>query len=146
MKRTAIFFLLVCIPLIGMDAQNWLTDFDQAKEIAENQDRQILLVFSGSDWCAPCIRLERNIWQSQEFIDFAREHYVLLRADFPRSRKKRLPDDQMKKNEVLAEKYNARGFFPLVVLLNSGGSVLGTTGYKDASPSEYIEVLKSLNR
>lgn len=50
----------------------------------------------------------------------------------------------MKKNEALAEKYNTRGFFPLVVLLDSDGNVLGTTGYKDVSATEYIKILESL--
>jgi len=68
----------------------------------------------------------------------------LLRADFPRNKGNQLSKEQLKKNEALAEKYNTRGFFPLVVLLNSSGQVLGTTGYKNVSPSEYIKILESL--
>jgi len=128
----------------GLFSQNWLTDLDDAKEISKAKEFPILLVFSGSDWCGPCIKLDRNIWQTTEFIDYSKDHLILLRADFPRGRDNQLSAEQMKKNEALAEKYNTRGFFPLVVLLDSDGNVLGTTGYKDVSATEYIKILESL--
>jgi thiol-disulfide isomerase/thioredoxin len=48
-------------------SQNWQTNFDEAKKIAIDQDKNIIIVFSGSDWCAPCIKLDKNIWQSDAF-------------------------------------------------------------------------------
>lgn len=144
MKRIVISLLIVFLSMNGLFSQNWLTDLDDAKEISKEKELPILLVFSGSDWCGPCIKLDRNIWQTKEFVDYSKEHFVLLRADFPRSRNNQLSAVQMKKNEALAEKYNTRGFFPLVVLLDSNGNVLGTTGYKDVSPTEYIKILESL--
>jgi thioredoxin-related protein len=145
MKQFIVFLLITFFSWSGLFSQNWVTDFEDAKDISKEKEVPVLLVFSGSDWCAPCIKLERNIWQSQEFIDYSEEHFVLLRADFPRNKKHQLPEEQLKKNETLAEKYNTRGFFPLVVLLDSDGNVLGTTGYKDVSPTEYINILVSLN-
>ncbi|RCW36050.1 thioredoxin family protein [Marinilabilia salmonicolor] len=144
MKRIIFSLFVTVIFVNGIQAQNWLTDFNEAKVISEKKDIPILLVFSGSDWCAPCIKLDRNIWQSRTFIEYSKDHYVLLRADFPRNKGNQLSKEQLKKNEALAEKYNTRGFFPLVVLLNSSGQVLGTTGYKNVSPSEYIKILESL--
>ncbi|WP_291861068.1 thioredoxin family protein [Marinilabilia sp.] len=144
MKRVVVSLLIVFISVNGLFSQNWLTDLEDAKEISKEKELPILLVFSGSDWCGPCIKLDRNIWKTNEFIDYSKDHFVLLRADFPRSRNNQLSAEQMKKNEALAEKYNTRGFFPLVVLLDSEGNVLGTTGYKDVSPTEYIEILESL--
>jgi thioredoxin-related protein len=126
-----------------VQAQEWLSDIAEAKKVALEQNRPILLVFQGSDWCAPCMKLERKIWDSQVFKDYAKEHYVLLRADFPRKRKNQLPKDQQEKNNLLAEKYNTQGFFPFVALLNSQGEVLGKTGYEKISPEEYIKLLNS---
>jgi thioredoxin-related protein len=145
MKRIVVSLLIVFLSVNGLFSQNWLTDLDDAKGISKEKELPILLVFSGSDWCGPCIKLDRNIWQTNEFIDYSKDHFVLVRADFPRRRNNQLSAEQMKKNEALAEKYNTRGFFPLVVLLDSDGIVLGTTGYKDVSPPEYIKILESLN-
>lgn len=123
--------------------QNWLTDLKDAESEAANRNCHIILVFQGSDWCAPCIKLDREIWQSDAFKKYADEKAVLLKADFPRKSANQLSPAQQKKNERLAEEYNKQGFFPLVVVLDPKGKVLGTTGYKKTSPEEYIEILDS---
>lgn len=139
-----IFILLALVISSIASAQNWETNWDEASTKAKQNNQNIILVFSGSDWCGPCIKLDREIWQSAEFQSFANEHWVLLRADFPRKKKNELPEIQVAENARLAEKYNEYGYFPLVVLLNSEGKVLGKTGYKNISVKGYIEELKTL--
>lgn len=124
-------------------AQQWELDLKVAKKIARDTDRSIILVFSGSDWCAPCIKLERQIWNSEKFKAYAKKHYVMVRADFPKRKGNKLSPEQAQKNEVLAEKYNANGFFPFVVVMDKNATVLGNTGYKKLSPQEYIAHLNS---
>ena len=104
------------------------------------------LVFSGSDWCAPCMKLDRFIWQSEEFKAFSNDHFILLRADFPKQKKNKLSDEQQAHNDRLAAKYNRNGYFPLVVILNKNGEIIGTTGYKNLSPAEYIKQLIALEK
>ncbi len=128
---------------MSVQSQEWITDMQKAGEIAARENKKIILVFSGSDWCAPCIKLEKEIWNSPEFQEYAKEHYVMLRADFPRKKKNQLPKEQQEKNNKLFEKYNPQGYFPFVVVLTPGGKVLGTTGYKKVSPGEYIKELNS---
>jgi len=124
-------------------AQEWQTDYADALEGAKEQHKPILLVFAGSDWCAPCIKLEKKKWQSDVFRSFAKEHFVLYKADFPRKKANRLPVALAEKNGALAEKYNPNGHFPLVVLLDSNENVLGETGYLKSTPEAYLELLKS---
>ncbi len=142
MKRI-LFYCLLALPLFTI-AQDWQTDFETAEKLAYEQNKPIILVFQGSDWCAPCIKLDREIWSSQEFIDYSKDHFIMLKADFPRSRKNRLSPEQQEKNNALAEKYNKDGYFPLVVILDKDGKVLGKTGYKKISPEEYIQLLESI--
>jgi thioredoxin-related protein len=138
-----IFYLFFSTITFGY-SQNWKTNFDEAKKEATEQNKKILLVFSGSDWCAPCIKLDKNIWQSEEFKVFANDNYILLRADFPKKKANALPLEIKNGNQILAEKYNNEGFFPLVVLLDNTGKVLGKKGFENISPSEYIKQLQSL--
>lgn len=133
--------LLLLIAGISLRAQEWRVDFKEAKLIAKQENKAILLVFQGSDWCAPCMKLEREIWQSESFKAFAKDKLVLLKADFPRKKKNALSKDQIDHNKQLAEKYNSKGYFPLVVMLNHEGKVLGSSAYKKLSPEEYIEIL-----
>ncbi|MBD8489123.1 thioredoxin family protein [Echinicola sp. CAU 1574] len=144
MKKIQITLILFMLSLLTVNAQDWLTDFDQAKKIAEDKGLPIVLVFQGSDWCAPCIKLDREVWSTDAFKDYAKKHFVMLKADFPRKPKNALPKEQEEHNKQLAEQYNRNGYFPFVVLLNEEGKVLGETGYKHLGPEEYIVHLKKL--
>ncbi len=130
----------------ALQAQNWEHDLETAKTRASQEGKNILLVFSGSDWCIPCMKLEREIWDSEEFKKDSEEHFVLLRADFPKRKANKLSDEQQKKNDHLAELYNKQGIFPMVAILDKEGKMLGTTGYKSISPKEYIALLHSLEK
>lgn len=130
-----LFFLLISL---SMNAQDWQLNLDESKELAQNENKQILLVFSGSDWCAPCIKLEKKIWKSQDFQDYAKDNLVLLRADFPRLKKNQPSKKQQEHNNMLAENYNPNGYFPFVVLMDAQGKVLNQLGYKNIDPKTYI--------
>jgi len=129
--------------MLSANAQEWLTDLEQAKTNATEKNKKIILVFQGSDWCAPCIKLDKEIWSTNEFKNYAKKHFVLLKADFPRKKKNKLEKSQQEKNNKLAEKYNTKGFFPFVVVLNNEGVVLGESGYKKITPVEYAKLLDS---
>ena len=141
MKRIYILITLFLCSIQMMNAQEWVTDFGKAKEIATQQKKPIILVFQGSDWCAPCIKLEREVWHV--FKDYAATHFVMLKADFPKRKKNVLSVKQTEQNNKLAEVYNKNGYFPLVVVLDKDGKILGETGYKKLSPQEYIKLLNS---
>lgn len=134
--------MLLFISASGI-SQNWMTDFATATHLAQKQNKKIILVFSGSDWCAPCMKLENEIWKSDEFKKFADENYILLKADFPRRKKNALPKHQQEHNNQLAAIYNVNGYFPFVVVLNSQGKVIGQTGYTKTTPKNYINALES---
>ena len=124
-------------------AQNWVLDFDKALIIAKDSNKIIILVFSGSDWCAPCMKLEKEVWQTDTFQKYANDHYVMVRADFPRKKANKLSKEQENKNAHLAEMYNPNGYFPSVVIIDKNKNILLQTGYKKLSPQEYIEHLNS---
>ena len=150
LKSKAIMFKKIVFTLIvlvsaqqTLHAQNWLTSWSAAKERATTQDKPIILVFQGSDWCAPCIKLDKEIWQSDAFKSYAQKHYVMLQADFPRKKKNALPEAQQKANNTLAEQYNPNGYFPFVVVLDKNGRILGKAGYEKITPDAYIKKINA---
>ena len=145
MKKFLSVSILILIAAASM-AQTWEKNFEIAKERSAREGKNIVLCFSGSDWCIPCIKLEKTIWESKEFASYSQAHFVLLRADFPKKKANALPKEQQDQNDKLAENYNKQGMFPLVVLLNKSGKVLGTTSYKNVSPTEYIALLHSFEK
>ena len=117
----------------------WLTNFEEAKTQAHQEDKLILLNFSGSDWCGPCIKMKKEVFESDAFGTTAEKNLVLVRADFPRSKKNQLSKEQTKHNEELAEKYNPQGKFPYTVLLDADGKVIKEwDGYVFASQDKFI--------
>ena len=105
-------------------SSSWLTNFDEAKQVAEKSHKMILLTFSGSDWCVPCIRLHKEVFESAEFEKYAENNLVLVNADFPRLKKNRLSKEQTMMNEHLADQFNRNGSFPLTILLDANGKLV----------------------
>src|SRR5712671_5759429 len=89
---------------IFVSSPEWLTDLSKAQQEAAKSKKVILLNFSGSDWCGPCIRLKREIFGSDVFSNYAVEHLLLVSADFPRLKKNQLSKEQTKQNEAIADK------------------------------------------
>lgn len=135
MKLLLITFLTGLITTV-----TWLGDFNQATAEAAKSHKLILINFSGSDWCGPCIRERKEILEKEAFENYASEHLVLVRADFPRQKKNQLSKEQTKRNEALADKYNPDGKFPYTLLVDDHGKILKTwDGFPDVSPEKFVE-------
>jgi thiol-disulfide isomerase/thioredoxin len=102
----------------------WHLNMREAREIARKEHRYILLNFSGSDWCGPCIMLRKGIFDDPVFAGFADSALVLVNADFPRMKKNQLAKEQQRLNDQLADEYNSQGKFPLTLLLDMDGKVV----------------------
>jgi thiol-disulfide isomerase/thioredoxin len=104
----------------------------------------MLLNFSGSDWCGPCIRLRKLVFESRVFISYADSNLVLINADFPRLKKNKLSKEQQKKNDRIADKYNPKGIFPYTALLDADGKIIRIwEGNPDLSPEQFTRQLKA---
>lgn len=132
------------VPSSIEESDIWLTDYEAAIAKAKDENKPVLLSFAGSDWCKPCIMLTREVFETPEFKDYAKENLVLVLLDFPRLKKNKLSDEQTKHNENLAAKYNKTGEFPLVVLLDANGEVIAKTGYQKGGAQHFIEYLDSV--
>lgn len=137
------FAALLLTTMMFTSTTNWLTNFTDAQKIAKEKNQLILLNFSGSDWCGPCIRMKKEIFGNQVFNDYATSNLVLVNADFPRNKKNKLDKAQVKLNEALADKYNAEGKFPYTLLLDADGKVLKKwDGFPNEKPEEFVASIK----
>lgn len=95
--------------------EGWTDDLDKALEKAKAEKKSVLVEFTGSDWCPPCIAMRKNVFSKKEFVEAASKDFILVELDFPKGN-----PDVKKKNEPLAKKYKIEGF-PTVILLDSEG-------------------------
>lgn len=135
----SIFFLFLCSLLPA--AVSSQTAVHDAALPTDSLSRPVLLVFSGSDWCQPCIRFEKKVLTDEAFRQFAGTHLTLEKADFPQ--RKKLPPDQVRRNEQLAAQYNPEGLFPHVVLLRPDRTLLAVLPTDADSGAEFLRVLKT---
>ncbi|MCF0075307.1 thioredoxin family protein [Dyadobacter sp. CY261] len=122
---------------------DWKLNFAEAKTQANADHKMILLNFSGSDWCGPCIKLKKEVFESEVFVSYASEKLVLVRADFPRQKKNQLSKEQVAHNEDLADRYNPKGLFPLTVLIDSKGKVIREWEGFPTSSETFLSDLRS---
>ena len=95
--------------------EGWTTDLDKAFEKAKAEKKSVLVEFTGSDWCPPCIAMRKNVFTKKEFVDKASKKFILVELDFPNG-----DEEVKKKNQPYAEKYKIEGF-PTVILFNPEG-------------------------
>lgn len=103
--------------------------YQEVLKDAKATDKPLLLVFSGSDWCSNCIKLKANVFDQKDFRVLQKESFEMYTADFPRT-KKAVEDRRTLDNEMLAERFNPKGQFPLVLLLDANQQVLKKTSGK----------------
>lgn len=121
----------------------WHVDAQKALKAAATQNKQILVLITGSTWCGPCMNLERNVLKSKEFADFAGKNLILLKADIPR---RGIPQGPTPQRTVL-DMVKHQGGVPSVYLLNSKGKVLeNVSGFGGGNTENYLKRFKKLER
>ena len=135
--------LMIALVAVATGALGQVPRLDEAEASAKKENKLILLKFSGSDWCGPCIQLQKVIIDDPAFVAFANQKLVLLLADFPRQKKHRLSAELQQQNDKLAEQYNPKGEFPYMALLDANGKTLHTwSGYdKKLSVADYVSTI-----
>lgn len=147
MKR----LILVAVLALGFSSafsaranSEWLTDYKKARLEAKNNNKLLLVNFTGSDWCGYCILLDRAILSQPQFKDYASKNLVLLEVDFPRG--KTQSAELKNQNMTLAQQYQIEGFPTLVVLNGEGKTVWRYDGYIQGGPSAFIAELEKLRK
>jgi thiol-disulfide isomerase/thioredoxin len=103
---------------------------------------ETILIFTGSDWCPNCRRLEKKILSDTAFINFTRNRLLIEFADIPQHKKLDLVT--IERNKALAEKYSFQGIYPTILILDQDGKIKGQIFYRNQSAKEFIEQLKEI--
>ena len=115
----------------SLESSTWLTSYEAAVKESQRTGKPIMMDFTGSDWCGWCKKLKAEVFETEQFKNWAAQNVVLLEVDFPRANP--LPEDQAKQNEELAAKYGIQGF-PTIVFADHTGEPLGALGYEEGGP------------
>ena len=123
--------------------EGWSHDFAASSKKAASEKKDMLVDFTGSDWCGWCIKLNKEGFSHDEFKDGVKDGYVLVEVDYPKDKSK-LSKETIAQNEGLKGKYSVRGY-PTILLMDGEGKPFAKTGYRPGGPSEYVTHLKELS-
>jgi protein disulfide-isomerase len=143
MKKIAIIVLLT-FSSFAIQAQEltWHTDVNKASELAIKTKKPLMLFFTGSDWCGWCIRLQKEVFKTPEFVKWANENVTLVELDFPR--RKQLEPELAAQNKNLEQMFAIRGYptvwfvTPTLVDVKMNFDRLGSTGYVAGGPEAWL--------
>lgn len=140
-------FVLLMLLFVSVNAQqksqlNWLTNYELVLKKAKKNKKPILVYFSGSDWCSPCKRLKKDLFDSEKFTGISKQ-YNLLYVDIPQKMDV-ISKKQYDYNKQLLQKLNPNQVFPLVMILNKKGKIKKEKkGYSSiATPDAHLNMLK----
>ena len=140
MKKLALGLLMGWLALhAGAAELKWETDLPAAQAQAKKEKKMVLMDFTGSDWCGWCIKLNKEVFNTDDFAKYAADNLVLVELDFPS--KKKQTAELKKANAALKEKYGADGFPTIVVVNGEGKELWKQVGYMPGGPKAWIAEL-----
>lgn len=131
------------IPGNTLPSEAWIADFDVAAAAAKEQKKDLLVDFTGSDWCGWCIKLHEEVFGFEEFVSAAQKDFVLVALDYPHSEEAKAKVPNPDRNKELQKKYEIRGF-PTVLLMSADGDVYASTGYQPGGVEAYLTHLTEI--
>lgn len=116
----------------------WTEDVAAAMETAKKENKDMLLDFTGSDWCVWCHRLDDEVFETDAFRKEAPKHFALVKLDFPNNRE--IPEKIQKQNREWQSKFGVRGY-PTIILTDSQGRGYAQLGYQQGGAEAYLKTL-----
>jgi len=145
MKKIAVLLLSCCALLqAGAVDRGWLTSVPEALAKAKNENKMVVLDFTGSDWCPWCMKFRKEALDTQAFATYASKNLVLVEVDFPR----RTPQaaDLKATNKALEAQYHVESFPTFIVLSKDGRELGRQNGYHEGGPQPFIAKLENFKK
>ena len=121
----------------------WVVSYNKAVEQAKQTGRPIMLVFSGSDWCAWCQKLSHEVFTTHEFARWSTDNVIKVEVDFPMNHA--LPEEVRMQNENLKNRFGGEIVtFPTILFISADGEILGKTGYVAGGAQNWIAQAKNV--
>lgn len=113
---------LLCIGSTSLLAEDvWLTDLNQARDLAQKTNRPILCHFY-AEWCGPCQQMEHKVFKSQQVQQLLQSSVIPVKID-------------TQTQGHLSKRFNVTSLPTDLILEPNGKEILQSSGYR--SVTEY---------
>jgi thioredoxin-related protein len=117
-------------------------DWDIAKQQSELTGKNILIILTGAEWCKPCVKMEKNVIENEQFIEYANQNLVILEINIPRNQNYDLK--VMKDYVYFKNKYSTNAL-PIMILVDKNGTEKIRLSDNLSSLEKVLERLKKYN-
>lgn len=150
MKKILILMVCAAVPILGVTnlllagGKNEASPYKKAIKEAQAENKLVLLDFTGSDWCEGCMHLDKEVFSTPEFKDYAAKNLVLLQVDFPVAKPQ--SPQSAEQNEQLKIRFQVDAFPNLIVLDRNGRQLASWIGYDGGGPKWLIDKIEALKK
>ncbi|HRZ73507.1 MAG TPA: thioredoxin family protein [Flavobacterium sp.] len=145
MNKIILYFVFFwSLQTLSAQELKWQTDINKAIELSTKSKKPLMLFFTGSDWCGWCIKLQKEVFQKPEFVEWSKK-VILVELDFPK--KTQLEASLKQQNDQLQQIFQVQGF-PTIWFVSpqkNGTQInlqqLGKTGYVAGGPEKWLEAV-----
>jgi protein disulfide-isomerase len=139
-KSVILVILLLILSIVQADTIKWQSNIDEALQKAKVNGKFVFVFFTGSDWCSWCKKLNSEVFDHQEFQNYAAKNMEMVLLDFPKSTPQ--SQEQSDYNKLMQQKYSIAGY-PSVVILDKKGAITMQLGYREGGAAKYVEFIES---
>ncbi|MEK6249356.1 MAG: thioredoxin family protein [Planctomycetales bacterium] len=131
--------------LVNHESVGWSSNMTEAMKTAKKEGKDILMNFTGSDWCKWCVVLDRQVFSKNAFKGVVPDNFVLVEFDFPRSPQEiaKLGKETIAQNNSWNKRLRVTGY-PTIFLASADGTPYAKTGYRKGSADDYVAHLTDL--
>ena len=122
--------------------EQWTTDYDKAVAQAKDEQKVLFLNFTSTDGNPTVRKFNKEILGQDKFYAYAKDHGVIL-VDIIMGGKKSKNPATAKQHAAAVKKYNVKKF-PVVLIADTTGTVLGELDYAAGGPEPFIAKLDDI--
>ena len=122
----------------------WTSSYGQAMKLAKETDKDLFIAFVGPKWCKWGNEMESNVFNTATWMNFAKDHFVLVYIDCPNEDDAYMPERQLTQSARLYKAYEMRGC-PFYLLTDADGKRYDAFGATTGiTPAEQIEMVETM--
>jgi len=116
----------------------WYSDINEAQTVAAKENKLILALFTGTDWCGPCQQFKAEVENDEEFASIFSGTFVFFKNDWLRN----TPQSEAERDEVgrLKRKYWVQAY-PTLLVLNPTGEKLAKVEWTKVQEGSFKQVM-----
>lgn len=123
------------VPSAPSGVLKWVNTYSEAVAQSQSTGKPIVILFTGTNWCPACMKLEKEVLKSSEFAQMVGQKFIFLKAEFPD-----YSNVAASPFKTLLDRYGIEAF-PTIVVVNASGQQLYTVNYREGGARAYAQEL-----